>query len=170
MSKDLPFATLLSKKERFYSGSGSRIHDIYEARIDERGHKVLEKTGEEDIYEPIQSYYEETKIENILARCAAGDTEALNQRQGVYADITNMPKNLMEAQNLIIKISNEFDKLDPETRAKFDNSKERFVALFGSDEFNEIMGFKIENPIVTENQTFDGQKVEDPLTPEVGNE
>ena len=76
----------------------------------------------------------------------------------------------MEAQNLIIKISNEFDKLDPEVRAKFDNSKERFVSLFGSEEFNEIMGFKTDNSNVTENQTFDGQKVTDPLTPEVGNE
>ena len=60
--------------------------------------------------------------------------------------------------------------LPVDIRAKFDNSKERFISMFGSNEFMEILGFKTEKPEKTENITFDGQEVEKPLTPEVGNE
>lgn len=168
--KELPFVSRTSQQGHFYCESGSPMQPIYEMSLDERGHKVLKKVGEKDVTVEIQSYYEDTKIENIIAKCAAGDRDILNQRQGVYADITDSPKSLMEAQNTIIKLQNEFDKLPADIRAKFDNSKERFISLFGSKEFNELMGFKTENLEKTENVTFDGQKVEDPLTPEVTNE
>ena len=168
--KECPFASRLSQRGHFYSEAGSHMHPIYEMQLDERGHKVLIQTGERDIYEEIQSYYEDTKIENIIAKCAAGDKDILNQRQGVYADITETPKNLMEAQNTIIKLQAEFDKLPVKIKEKFDNSKERFISMFGSDEFMQILGFKTEKQEKTENVTFDGQKVEEPLTPEVGNE
>lgn len=168
--KECPFASKLTQRGHFYSDPGSKMHDIYEMRLDERGHKVLEKVGEEDIYEQIQSYYEDTKIENIIAKCAAGDKDILNQRQGIYADITEAPKNLMEAQNTILKLQNEFDKLPTEIRAKFDNSKEVFIKKFGSKEFYEILGIQTEEVQKTEEVTFDNQKATEPLTPEVTNE
>lgn len=168
--KEIPFASRLSYRGHFYSDAGSHMHPTFEVQLDERGHKVLIQTGEKDIYEEIQSYYEDTKIENIIARCAAGDRDILNQRQGVYADITGAPKDLFEAQNTILKLQGEFDKLPVDIRAKFDNSKERFISMFGSDEFWDILGIKTEKLEKTEEVTFDGQKVQDPLTPEVVNE
>ena len=96
----------------------------------------------EHIYEEIQSYLEETKIENILARAVAGDPDALNVRQGQYADITQFPTNLAEAQKTILKLGSEFEKLPNEIREKFDFSKEKFIQQFGSEDWVEKMGFK----------------------------
>ena len=139
-----PFASLLTKRERYYSNPGSREANDYKIIIDDRGHKKLVCVGTHDIYQEIQSYAEECKIENIIARASAGDTAALNARQGFYADITNTPKDLKEAQDSILKLSNEFYKLPVEIREKFDNSMEKFVQTFGTEEWAENMGFKKE--------------------------
>ena len=157
------FYTLLNRKERHQCEPGSREANDYTVTIDKKGHKILKQTGTHDIYEEIQSYAEECKIENILARAAAGDQDILNQRQGFYADITNTPRNLAEAQNAILKLKQGFDELPPEIREKFDNSAEAFVQSFGSEDWAKNMGFKEE---ATEKVTFTGEKVEDPLTPE----
>lgn len=166
MNKEENFISLLTKRERHFSPAGSRMADDFEVQIDERGHKVLLKVGEHNIYEEIQSYLEETKIENILARAAAGDLEVLNQRQGLYADITEFPSNLAEAQKTILKLGSEFEKLPNEIRHKFDFSKEKFIQTFGSEEWAENMGFKNTAP-ATEEQTFVPETKAEVLTPEV---
>lgn len=167
-----PFASLLTRRERFYANPGSRMHNDYEIQIDKKGHKTLKKVGEHDIYEEIQSFLEETKIENILARAAAGDLNALNQRTGLYIDVTDSPKTLAEAQNAILKLGNYFDSLPADIRAKFDNSKEKFVQEYGSEEWLNNMGFKVSEAAKTENidfvpETSEGTEI---LTPKGGNE
>lgn len=158
------FSTLLKRKERHFTEPGSKEANDYTITIDKKGHKILKLTGTHDIYESIQSYAEECKIENILARAAAGDEDILNQRQGFYADITDTPRNLAEAQKAILKLKQGFDELPAEIREKFDNSAEAFVNSFGSEEWAKNMGYNKE--IETEKVTFTGEKVEDPLTPE----
>lgn len=142
MSEKIFFSSLLTKRERHFTNPGSREANDYRVEIDDKGHKTLKFIGTHDIYQDIQSYAEECKIENIIARAAAGDPNALNQRRGTYADITDTPKNLAEAQNIILKLSSEFEKLPTEIRAKFDNSKEKFINEFGSDSWVEAMGLK----------------------------
>lgn len=147
------------------------MHNDYEIQIDKKGHKTLKQVGEHDIYEEIQSFLEETKIENILARAAAGDLNTLNQRTGLYIDVTDSPKTLAEAQNAILKLGNYFDSLPTDVRAKFDNSKEKFVQEYGSEEWLNNMGFKVSEAAKTENIDFipgtsEGTEV---LTPEGGN-
>lgn len=165
-----PFASILTRRERYITNPGSRMHNDYEIQIDKKGHKVLKHVGEHDTYEEIQSYLEETKIENILARAAAGDMNALNQRSGLYADVTNAPANLAEAQNAILKLSNYFDQLPAETRPKFDNSKEKFVQEYGTEEWINNMGFKAIEAAKTETVEFiPGSTENETLTPEGGN-
>lgn len=142
MSEKIFFSSLLTKKERHFTDPGSREANDYRVEIDDKGHKTLKFIGTHDIYQDIQSYAEDLKIENIIARAAAGDPNALNQRRGTYADITDTPKNLAEAQNIILRLSSEFEKLPTEIRAKFDNSKEKFINEFGSDNWVEAMGLK----------------------------
>lgn len=143
LSEKVFFASLLTKRERHFSDPGSREANDYRVEINDKGHKTLKFIGTHDIYQDIQSYAEECKIENIIARAAAGDPNALNQRRGTYADITETPKNLAEAQNIILRLSTEFEKLPTEIRAKFDNSKEKFINEFGSDSWVDAMGLKV---------------------------
>jgi hypothetical protein len=165
------FASCLTKKNRFYSNPGSREANDCIVDINDKGHKTLIPNGTHDIYQEIQSYAEECKIENIIARAAAGDTAALNQRQGMYGDFTNTPKNLAEAQNIILKLSAEFDSLPIEIKKKFDNSKEKYVQEFGSENWAAIMGLKTKEsePEKTENVDFvpgTTEAAKDVLTPE----
>ena len=57
--------------------------------------------GRENIYEKIQECLEPTKIENIIRRFEEGDPTALGHESGIYADISDMPTNIIEAQKRI---------------------------------------------------------------------
>lgn len=165
------FRNRTSKTERYYAPAGSKMHKLYQIEIDKRGHKTLHEAGEKNLWEEIQSYKEECSIDNILARAAAGDINAMNQRKGFYADITDSPKTLAEAQNNILKLKQGFEKLPADIREKFDNSKERFVMLFGSDEWYNAMGFKNEKADQTGNIDFvpgTSEASDQILTPEEG--
>lgn len=163
------FRSLLTPHERFYSPAGSRDADTFEIQIDKKGHKTLKWVGTHDIYQDIQSYKEECSIENIIARAAAGDLNALNRTQGFYADITESPRDLAEAQRDIIKLSNTFDALPAEIRAKFDNSKEVFVNEFGTEEFAKKMGWNTGAAEKAPDQAFnpEAEAAKEVLTPEV---
>lgn len=130
------------------SPAGKKMAPVYEIEIDKQGHKSLIKIRETDIYEKIQQDLESCKIENILARAEMGDLSGLNVREPQYEDITDAPKTLAEAQTAIIKLKNKFSELSPEIRAAFDNSAEKFIAQFGSEEFNKKMGWITEEELL----------------------
>lgn len=142
----MKFNTAFSEKKPVYMEVGSKFMDTYEYSIDEKGHKSLVKTGEKDIYTPIQEALENTLIENILQKAALGDPEALNKIQGHYLDTTNMPTSLAEAQNKIIQLKNEFNQLPVDVRRKFDFSPEMYIHSFGSDYWLDSMGYQRKQP------------------------
>lgn len=119
--------------------AGNHYINTYQEIIDKKGKMRLEKTGQTNVYELIQQDAENCKIENILKRVAMGDLEALNQREATYVDATTLPKSLMEAQNLTIRLKDEFYKMPLEVRKEFNNSPEQYVSLMGTDEFKNIM-------------------------------
>lgn len=118
---------------------GTRFINTYQEEINKKGMINLIKTGEHCVYDEIQLDVENCKIENILHQVAMGDLRALQQREATYIDATTMPKNLMEAQNLVIRMKDEFYKMPLEVRKEFDNSPEKYVSLMGTNEFKEIM-------------------------------
>ena len=131
--------TAFNRPPRNFTPSGSIYINQYQEIIDKKGKLGLELTGVHNVYEEIQTYAEECKIENILHRVAMGDLAALQQREATYCDATTMPKSLMEAQNLAIRMKDEFYKMPIEVRREFDNSPEKYVSLMGTNEFKEIM-------------------------------
>lgn len=130
----------LNRPETIPTSSGTQFLNTYQEEINKKtGMKELVKTGETNIYEMIQADLESTKIENILHQVAMGDLQALNQRDMTYADATAMPKNLMEAQNLVLKMQAEFEKMPIEVRKEFNNSAEQYISEMGTPEFQEKM-------------------------------
>lgn len=123
--------------------AGSKEATTYQTQIDENGHKVTIPIGKTNIYDRIQSSLEETKIENIIKRFTEGDISAFRQGEPLYADMTEAPKTLMEAQNMIIRITDEFNNLPVEVRAKFDHSPEKYVAMYGGEQWAETVGYEI---------------------------
>lgn len=106
------------------------------------GRRVLERTRREEIYELIQSHREECDINNIIARHLNGDPFAINKKIGNFMDLTEVPKTIAEAQQIVINLRNDFEKLPLEIRNKFENNPEIYVASYGSDEWLDKTGVK----------------------------
>lgn len=138
------FNSRTNKAETIPAPSGKKFTNEYSMQIDEKGHKTLKKVGETNVYQKIQEGLEDTLIENILTRAALGDNKALNRIQGNYLDCTEMPETLADAQNRILLLKSEFDRLPIELRREYNFSAEEFVADAGSTKWNELMGITTE--------------------------
>lgn len=134
------------KKERFYSNPGSPIHDIYGPVVGENGEVYLEKQGEENIQEFIDSFRDSTDIHVIVKRIQAGEEELLRKRPGSFGDFTQMPKTYAEALQLQIDAKNTFDGLSEDVKAKFNYDPNQFFAQAGTKDWFE----KIEKDIPKE--------------------
>ena len=136
---EMIFKTPYGDHKRGVIPSGSGKMPEYKYTRDSYGRKVLEKTGERDLYAEIQAEYEATKIENILSRAIAGDVSGLSA-VGDYYDTTSMPNNLIDAMAQIQKLENLWLNLPMEIKNKYNNSVEEFIGASGSKEWCEDMG------------------------------
>lgn len=134
------FKTVYGTHERVHAPAGSMIANDYGYTLDSFGRKILEKTGERNIYEEIQSYAEECKIENVLKRVAAGDYSDFRP-QGIYQDISDIPTDLNTAQAEMLKVESMFMTLPAETKAKYHNSLTEFIAKTGTESWLIDTGF-----------------------------
>lgn len=105
-----------------------KIVPTYGKEIDKDGKVRVVETGKTNLYEKIQASKEDTLIYNILDRFKAGDVSVLQKHQGVYADLTNMPTTLAEAQQSLINAENYFNSLPLEVRSDFNHSFSEFLA------------------------------------------
>lgn len=133
------FKTAYGERERHFIPTGDGIEEIWEYEINKYGQKVLVKTGEYSLYDQIQESLEETKIENILKRVAAGDTSVMRP-DGIYADISETPKNLIEARQQMQKLENLWNGLDTEIKKKYNFDVEKFIGASGSESWLKDMG------------------------------
>lgn len=89
---------------------GNIMEPEYKERYDENGHPYLEKVGEVNTYEKIQSYRDQCDVMAILSRYAAGDESAL-ATPGYYIDTTKLPKTYTEYLNMMNEQREKFDML-----------------------------------------------------------
>lgn len=132
--------TKFTERKRYYTPTGSKFLNIYQEEISKKtGKKELVKTGETDMYKMIQQDLEQSKIEYIIHKLAIGDLSVLKQADITYVDATEMPKTLMEMQNIVVKAKEEFNKFPAEVRKEFNNSPEQYVSEMGTDDFYKKM-------------------------------
>lgn len=138
MSKEL-FKTAYTGHTRSITEAGKPIADVYGYEIDSYGRKVLVKTGETNVYEKIQEAHEETKIENILKRASMGDNSVFRP-DGIYADLTEMPNNLIEARQAMQNLENIWNGVPNEIKAKYNYDVGEFIGASGTDGWLRDMG------------------------------
>lgn len=138
----MEYRTNLSEHKHFYAPAGQKFEMRHTAHMDKNGKRYLKPDKRLEIYEIIQSHAEECDINNIINRALNGDPFALNKKTGNYMDVTEMPKTLAEAQQIVINLKNGFDELPAEVRAKFENNAEIYVASYGTDNWMEKVGWK----------------------------
>lgn len=113
---------------KFYSFSETRPVDVnpsgdsvvqeYELEYSPQGVPHLVPTGTYDLYEVIQSFRDECDLGKIFQRYANGDVMALNKRQGVYADISEMPQDVFAAAKLLDRVEAIYDGLSEDLRSR----------------------------------------------------
>lgn len=131
--------TIFNHPAKKKTPAGTHFIKTYQEELNKNGELNLIEKGYHDVYAEIQLDLESSKIENILHQVAMGDLAALQQRDATYVDATTMPKSLQEAQNLVIRMKDEFYDMPLEVRKLFDNSPDKYVTLMGTEEFKTIM-------------------------------
>lgn len=145
----MAFMTQYDKRGRFTTSPGSPIHKIYGGHYDEKGRVVLQETGQENIYDFIQSHAESCDIHVLMKRFQNGDVSALSSRQGFYGDVLDFPKTYAEALNHMHEMESQFMELPVEVRAKFNHSFQEFLASSGEPDFMEKLGLSQSAPVST---------------------
>lgn len=142
----MKFATQFDKRSFPTSCVGSRVKPTFAGHYDEKGRVVLEEVGKINLYEEIQSHAQSVDIHTLLKRFTNGDPTALASRQGIYADVTQMPKTYAEFLNKMISLENGFNALPADVKQKFGNSFQQFLAESGAADFAEKLGLIVEKP------------------------
>ena len=107
--------------------AGDSLVQEYELEYSPQGVPHLVPTGTYDLYEVIQSFRDECDLGKIFQRYANGDVMALNKRQGVYADISDMPQDIFSAASLLDRVKEIYNGLSEDLRARV-GSFEDFLA------------------------------------------
>nr|DAW87964.1 MAG TPA: Scaffold protein [Microviridae sp.] len=123
--------------------AGETIRRTYLWEFNEKGEKVLTLDQVIDQQAEIDSYLEETKLENIIRRASIDPDIAARlvpNMGGGLQDATDMPENLMELQNIMLRAEQIWDEIPKEIKLKFDNDVDKFVASFGTIDWAKNLG------------------------------
>lgn len=137
------------------TNAGDENRRTYMWAENENGEKELVEDEVINIHDEIESYHEETKITNIIRR-ATFDVDAANRLIGDNGtngeDLTKMPENLMEAQNLMVKAKAAYSALTPKQQAEFGSIAE-YMATAGTEEWAKKLGYVTEKPVKEEEKS-----------------
>ena len=122
----MKFRSLYSRKS-FPSPSGSRYRKNYVKSI-EGGKSSLLENGFEDVYDSIQKAALGITIEDLIRRARNGDSTAIGQPIDSYMDLSNAPRDILEAHEMIKGMKNSFYGLPADVRAKYGNSFDSFLS------------------------------------------
>lgn len=123
--------------------AGESVRRTYLWERNEKGEKVLKLDQIIDQQAEIDSYLEETKLENIIRRASIDPNIAERiapDLGGGIQDFTEMPHTLAELQNIMIRAEQIWEEIPKEAKIKFDNDVDKFVASFGTVEWAKNLG------------------------------
>ena len=123
--------------------AGESIRRTYLWEFNEKGEKVLTLDQVIDQQAEIDSYLEETKLENIIRRASIDPDLAARlvpDMGGGLQDATEMPENLAELQNIMLRAEQIWEEIPKEIKLKFDNDVDKFIASFGTVDWAKNLG------------------------------
>lgn len=124
-----------------FSPAGDPIEPVY--MLDEKTGNLV-KVGERNIPEEIDSFRVECDINNIISRAIYGNNpELLNQKQGVYSDLSGVPSDLAMMYHSSDFLHEFYDLLDPSVRDKVGDFS-GFLDCIDNGSFADIFGEDIQ--------------------------
>ena len=103
------------------------VYDYVEDK--DTGEIVYKEIAKSNLYELIQRSKNGTDIHYIVDRMSKGDNSLLNVRQGIFADVSEMPKDVFELGEMskTIKAVYEQDKLLQSMYKDFETYQDAFI-------------------------------------------
>lgn len=151
--------------EAWPTEAGESVRRTYLWERNEEGEKVLKLDQIIDRQAEIDSYLEETKIENIVRRASIDPKIAERiapDLGGGIQDFTEMPHTLAELQNVMIRAEQIWDEIPKEIKHKFDNNVDKFIASFGTVEWAKNLGiYKEKEPDVKAAETTEATEAKE---------
>lgn len=123
--------------------AGETVRRTYLWERNEKGEKVLRLDQTIDQQAEIDSYLEETKLENIIRRASIDPDIAARIKPdigGGIQDFTEAPQNLAELQNIMMRAEQIWEEVPKDIKLKFDNDVDKFIASFGTVEWAKNLG------------------------------
>lgn len=123
--------------------AGESVRRTYLWERNEKGEKVLRLDQTINQQAEIDSYLEETKLENIIRRASIDPEIAARIKPdigGGIQDFTEAPQNLAELQNIMMRAEQIWDEVPKDIKLKFDNDVDKFIASFGTVEWAKNLG------------------------------
>lgn len=99
----------------------------------------------------IDSYLEETKLENIIRRASIDPDIAARIKPdigGGIQDFTEAPQTLAELQSIMLRAGQIWEEVPKDVKLKFDNDVDKFIASYGTVEWAKNLGILEEKPEV----------------------
>lgn len=129
--------------------AGESVRRTYLWERNEKGEKVLRLDQTIDQQAEIDSYLEETKIENIVRRASIDPNIAARiapDLGGGIQDFTEAPQNLAELQNIMMRAEQIWKEVPKEIKLKFDNDVDKFISSYGTIEWAKNLGILEKKP------------------------
>lgn len=123
--------------------AGESVRRTYLWERNEKGEKVLRLDQTIDQQAEIDSYLEETKLENIIRRASIDPDIAARIKPdigGGIQDYTEAPQSLAELQNIMLRAEQIWEEIPKDIKLKFDNDVDKFVASFGTVDWAKNLG------------------------------
>lgn len=126
----------------------NKMQPVYKKRTNTKtGKKEIYVEKEIDIYEKIQEYKDEVSLTKLLQQYNLDPLKQLKDQEAKIVDITNIPQNLMEMMNEIEKADQIWNKLSKDTKLKFGNDKNEFLAASENGKLAQMLHDEIKtNP------------------------
>ena len=127
--------------------AGETVRRTYLWERNEKGEKVLKLDQTIDQQAEIDSYLEETKLENIIRRASIDPDLAerlIPDIGGGLQDFTETPETLAELQSIMLRAEQIWEDVPREIKLRFDNDVDKFIASFGTIEWAKNLGIYAE--------------------------
>lgn len=131
----MKFRTAYSEQVRKSSDPGDPWKKIYTRKIDENGKSCLVETGEENLFDKIQSVRNGLLPADLVARFNRGDTSAIRPDIDSYRDLSNVPSSLGDALNAITRTKELYASLPDDVRATYNHDINQLVKAIDDGSF-----------------------------------
>lgn len=119
--------------EPLFVPHGDNTHEpVFSERVKNGLYEVYQ-SGEKNLQDVINEAYPASTIYSVLARCGIGDYSGLSNH-GFFADISGMPRHIIDACATVNQSREFFDMLPKEVSSQFESFSD-FVQSAGTQRF-----------------------------------